>query len=103
MIASRSGSSPFEGLDINSMKRLWNNKLIYTFFLSYLAIIILLSVGFFLYSSNLVRDFYVSSLGKVMDQKTRILARVLPWQESPGSLDVACRTLANELGVRITI
>ena len=85
------------------MKRLWNNKLIYTFFLSYLAIIILLSVGFFLYSSNLVRDFYVSSLDKVMDQKTRILARVLPWQESPGSLDAACRALANELGVRITV
>ena len=85
------------------MKRLWNNKLIYTFFLSYLAIIILLSVGFFLYSSNLVRDFYVSSLDKVMDQKTRILARVLPWQESPGSLDAACRALANELQVRITV
>ena len=85
------------------MKRLWNNKLIYTFFLSYLAIIILLSVGFFLYSSNLVRDFYVSSLDKVMDQKTRILARVLPWQESPGSLDAACRALANELRVRITV
>jgi two-component system, OmpR family, phosphate regulon sensor histidine kinase PhoR len=85
------------------MKRLWNNKLIYTFFLSYLAIIILLSVGFFLYSSNLVRDFYVSSLDKVMDQKTRILAKVLPWQESPGSLDAACRALANELQVRITV
>ncbi|HEX2260796.1 MAG TPA: ATP-binding protein [Candidatus Binatia bacterium] len=85
------------------MKRLWNNKLIYTFFLSYLAIIILLSVGFFLYSSNLVRDFYVSSLDKVMDQKTRILARVLPWQETPGSLDAACRALANELQVRITV
>jgi two-component system phosphate regulon sensor histidine kinase PhoR len=85
------------------MKRPWNNKLIYTFFLSYLAIIILLSVGFFLYSSNLLRDFYVSSLDKVMDQKTRILTRLLPWEETPGSLDAACRTLANELGVRITV
>jgi two-component system phosphate regulon sensor histidine kinase PhoR len=85
------------------MKRPWNNKLIYTFFLSYLAIIILLSVGFFLYSSKMLRDFYVSSLDKVMEQKTRILARLLPWQESPGSLDDACRALANELGVRITV
>jgi two-component system, OmpR family, phosphate regulon sensor histidine kinase PhoR len=85
------------------MKRPWNNKLIYTFFLSYLAIIILLSVGFFLYSSNMLRDFYVSSLDKVMDQKTRILTRLLPWDESPGSLDPACRALANELGVRITV
>ena len=41
------------------MKRPWNNRLIFTFFLSYLAIIILLSVGFFLYSRNLLRDFYV--------------------------------------------
>ena len=47
MIASRSGSSPFRGLDTNSMKRPWNNRLIYTFFLSYLAIITLLSLGFF--------------------------------------------------------
>jgi two-component system phosphate regulon sensor histidine kinase PhoR len=85
------------------MKRPWNNKLIYTFFLSYLAIIILLSVGFFLYSSNMLRDFYVSSLDKVMDQKARILTRLLPWQESPGSLDDACRALAKELGVRITV
>ena len=85
------------------MKRPWNNKLVYTFFLSYLAIIILLSVGFFLYASNLLRDFYVSSLDKVMDQKTRILTRLLPWQDSPGSLDAACRNLANELGVRITV
>jgi two-component system, OmpR family, phosphate regulon sensor histidine kinase PhoR len=85
------------------MKRPWNNKLIYTFFLSYLAIIILLAVGFFLYSSNLLRDFYVSSLDKMMDQKTRILTRLLPWEESPGSLDAACRALADELGVRITV
>jgi len=85
------------------MKRPWNNKLVYTFFLSYLAIIILLSVGFFLYSSNLLRDFYVSSLDKVMEQKTQTLTRLLPWQESPGSLDAVCRALADELGVRITV
>ena len=85
------------------MKRPWNNKLIYTFFLSYLAIIILLSVGFFLYSSNLLRDFYVSSLDKVMEQKTQTLTRLLPWQDSPGSLDAVCRALADELRVRITV
>ena len=85
------------------MKRPWNNRLIYTFFLSYLAIIILLSVGFFLYSSNLLRNFYASSLGKVMEQKTRLLARQLPWSDEPGSLDSICRSLADELGVRITV
>ena len=60
-------------------------------------------MGFFLYSRNLLRDFYVSSLGKVMEQKTRVLARQLPWSDEPGSLDSICRTLADELGVRITV
>ena len=64
MIAGPNGSSPFEGSDTNSMKRPWNNRLIYTFFLSYLAIIILLAVGFFVYSRNLLQDFYVASLGQ---------------------------------------
>jgi two-component system, OmpR family, phosphate regulon sensor histidine kinase PhoR len=85
------------------MKRPWNNRLIYTFFLSYLAIIILLSLGFFLYSRNLLHDFYASSLGKVMEQKTRVLAHQLPWSDEPGSLDSICRTLADELGVRLTV
>jgi hypothetical protein len=80
------------------MKRLWNNRLIYTFFLSYLAIIILLSLGFFLYSRSLLRDFYASWLGKMMEQKTQVLARLLPWQDEPGSLDALSRTLANEFG-----
>src|SRR5215510_12013944 len=103
MTASPNGSSPFEELDTNSMKRPWNNRLIYTFFLSYLSIIILLSLGFFLYSRILLRDFYTSAVGKVMEQKTRLLARQLPWSVEPGSLDSICRTLADELGVRITV
>ncbi|HXV83268.1 MAG TPA: ATP-binding protein [Candidatus Binatia bacterium] len=85
------------------MKRPWNNRLIYTFFLSYLAIIIVLSVGFFVYSRYLLRDFYAASLGKLMEQKTQVLARQLPWSDAPGSLDAICRTLANDLGVRITV
>ncbi|MGB7947152.1 MAG: ATP-binding protein [Candidatus Binatia bacterium] len=85
------------------MKRPWNNRLIFTFFLSYLAIIILLSVGFFLYSRTLVRDLYVASLEKVIEQKTSIIARLLPWQTEPRSLGPAARTLAKELGVHITV
>ena len=38
-----------------------------------------------------------------MEQKTRVLARQLPWSNEPGSLDSICRTLADELGVRITV
>lgn len=85
------------------MKRPWNNRLIFTFFLSYLTIIILLSVGFFFYSRNLLRDFYVTSVGKEMEQKTLVVGRQLPWQNEPGSLDSLCRTLADQLGVRITV
>jgi two-component system, OmpR family, phosphate regulon sensor histidine kinase PhoR len=85
------------------MKRPWNNRLIYTFFLSYLAIIILLSLGFFLYSRILLRDFFTTSLEKVMEQKTRLLARQLPWSDEPGSLDSICQNLADQLGVRITV
>jgi two-component system phosphate regulon sensor histidine kinase PhoR len=85
------------------MKRPWNNKLVYTFFFSYLAIIILLTVGFFLYSSSSLQDFHLASLSRSMEQKTRALARLVPWSSEPGSLDSLCRTLANELGVRITV
>jgi two-component system phosphate regulon sensor histidine kinase PhoR len=85
------------------MKRPWNNKLIYKFFLSHLAIVIPLAVGFYFYTGNLLKDFHASSLDKVMDQKSRVLARVLPWSDEPGSLDALCRTLSEELGVRITV
>jgi len=85
------------------MKRPWNNKLIYKFFLSHLAIVIPLAVGFYFYTGNLLKDFHVSSLEKVMDQKSLVLARVLPWADEPGSLDALCRSLSQELGVRITV
>jgi two-component system phosphate regulon sensor histidine kinase PhoR len=85
------------------MKRPWNNKLIYKFFLSHLAIVIPLAVGFYFYTGNLLKDFHVSSLETAMDQKSRVLARVLPWSDEPGSLDALCRNLSQELGVRITV
>jgi two-component system, OmpR family, phosphate regulon sensor histidine kinase PhoR len=85
------------------MKRPWSKKLVYNFFLSYLAIVILLSVGFFIYSSNLLRDAYIVSLGSVMEHKARVLAPLLPWSDEPGSLDSICRRLSQELGGRITV
>ena len=104
MTATRGGYLRFEGLDTNSMKRPWNNRLIFTFFLSYLAIIVLLSVGFFFSIPEIwCAQIYVASLGKVMEQKTSVIARLLPWESEPGSLDLICKNLANELGVRITV
>ena len=85
------------------MKRPWNNRLIYKFLFSYVAIVVILSVGFFLYASNLLRDSYVSSLNKVMEQKAWVLSHLLPWENEPGSLDSICRSLGTELAVRITV
>ena len=85
------------------MKRPWNNKLVFKFFLSHLAVVIPLAVGFFFYTGNLLKDFHVSYLEKTMDQKTRVLARLLPWVDQPGSLDPLCQSLSQELGVRITV
>ena len=70
------------------MKRPWNSRLIYKFFLSHLAIVIPLAVGFYFYTGNLLKDFHVASLDRVMDQKSRVLARVLPWSDEPGSLEI---------------
>ena len=85
------------------MKRPWNSRLIYKFFLSHLAIVIPLAIGFFFYTGNLLKDFHVSSLETIMDQKSHVLARVLPWSDEPGSLDALCHNLSQELGVRVTV
>ena len=98
MIGSRSGSSPFEGLDTNSMKRPWNNRLIYTFFLP-----ISRSSSSCRWVFFSIREIcYVISIlprsATVMEQKTRLLARQLPWSDEPGSLDSICRTSQTNLG-----
>jgi two-component system phosphate regulon sensor histidine kinase PhoR len=85
------------------MKRLWSNSLVFKFFLSYLAITLLLFAGFYLYSGSLLREFYVSSLGNRMEREVRLLGHMLPLQSNAGSLDDESRQLAGELGLRITI
>lgn len=85
------------------MKRLWSNSLVFKFFLSYLAIILLLFAGFYLYSGSLLRHFYVSSLGNRMQKEARLLGKALPFRSDVGSLDAESRQLAKDLGARITI
>jgi two-component system phosphate regulon sensor histidine kinase PhoR len=85
------------------MKRLWSNSLVFKFFLSYLAITLLLFAGFYLYSGSLLREFYVSSLSKRMEREARLVAHSLPLRSDTGSLDGESRQLAAELGARITI
>ena len=85
------------------MRRLWRNSLISKFFLSYLAVVTLLFTSFYLYSSTVVRDFYVSSLGERLELEARLLAKALPSLSDNHEFDLLCRNLANELVTRITI
>jgi hypothetical protein len=84
------------------MKKLWSHSLVFKAFLTYLAIVILLLTSFYFYSSAILRDFYVSSLGDRMEREARVLARTLPWQLEGIALDTLCRNLSRELGARIT-
>jgi two-component system, OmpR family, phosphate regulon sensor histidine kinase PhoR len=85
------------------MRRLWQNSLVVKVFLSYLAVVTLLFTSFYFYSSTVVRDFYVSSLGDRLELEARLLAKALPSLSDNHQFDLLCRNLANELVTRITI
>src|SRR5918995_1690267 len=85
------------------MRRLWQNSLVVKFFLSYLAVVTLLFTSFYLYSSTVVRDFYVSSLGERLELEARLIANALPSLSDNDEFDALCRNLANDLLARITI
>ena len=85
------------------MRRPWRNSLISKVFLSYLAVVTLLFTSFYLYSSTVVRHFYVSVLGDRLELEARLLAKAVPSLSDNREFDVLCRNLASELGVRITI
>jgi two-component system phosphate regulon sensor histidine kinase PhoR len=85
------------------MRRLWQNSLVVKFFLSYLAVVTLLFTSCYLYSSTVVRDFYVSSLGERLELEARLIAKALPSISDSREFDLLCRNLANVLVTRITI
>jgi two-component system, OmpR family, phosphate regulon sensor histidine kinase PhoR len=85
------------------MKRLWNSSLVAKIFLSYLFIIVLLCIGFYLLSSRSVRQFHIVTLSSRMDQEAHLLGRVLPFDLEGAPLDTLCRQLARDLGSRITV
>ena len=85
------------------MKRLWQNRLIFKFFLSYLVVVLLLFVFFYLYSGAIVKDSYISSLAKKLEEEARIATRLLPAGLKGEALDKICRDLARDLGVRLTV
>jgi two-component system, OmpR family, phosphate regulon sensor histidine kinase PhoR len=85
------------------MKRLWQNSLLFKFFLTYLAVVALLFTTFYFYSSTALRDAYISSLGERMEREARLLARTLPFILDNQALDGLCRNLAHAVSARITV
>lgn len=85
------------------MKRPWKNRLIVKFFLSYLVVVSLLFVLFYLYAGAIVKNSYVSSLSKKLEEEARIATRLLPTGLEGEALDKICRDLGRELGARVTV
>jgi two-component system, OmpR family, phosphate regulon sensor histidine kinase PhoR len=85
------------------MKRVWNNSLVSKVFISYLAIVVLLFASFYFYSSTLVRNFYISSLSRHLEQTAHLLASVLPSELEGPELDSLARERSEEIGARITV
>jgi len=85
------------------MKRLWKNRFIAKFFLSYLGIVFFLLASFHLYSGTIIKDFYISSLSGKMQREARVVSLLLPPQTEGAALDAICRKLARDLGVRLTV
>ena len=85
------------------MKRHWKNRLLIKFFLSYLAIVCLLFVFFYVYSAAAVKNFYITSLSEKMAREAKIVSRLLPAELEGEALDRICRDLAQDLGVRLTV
>lgn len=81
----------------------WKSRLVLKLFLSYLGIVFLLSVFFYLYSGTVIRGFYISSLSKKMQEEAGLAGRLLPTGRSGDAMDEVCRQLGRELGARITV
>ncbi|MGH7768194.1 MAG: ATP-binding protein, partial [Candidatus Binatia bacterium] len=96
-------SLPFGGLVTSSMKRPWKSKVVVKLFLSYLAVVVLLSFLFYLLAAAVVRDFHVSSLSAKMRDEAKIVMRLLPAGLEGASFDPICREIGRELGVRVTV
>jgi two-component system phosphate regulon sensor histidine kinase PhoR len=85
------------------MKRPWKSKVVVKLFLSYLVVVLLLSVLFYLYAASVVKDFHVSSLSAKMRDEAKIVSRLLPPGLDGNAFDRICRELERDLGVRITV
>ena len=85
------------------MKRLWNLSLVKKVFVSHLAVALLLVLGLYFPTGNLIRSFHIASLSDRMDREAHLLSRVLPFGVEGEELDAICRQFAGDLGLRITV
>ncbi|HEX2227036.1 MAG TPA: ATP-binding protein [Candidatus Binatia bacterium] len=85
------------------MKRLLSNSLAVKFFLSFLAIVGLLSLIFYLYAIDIVQDLYVRSLSASMEREARVIVANLSPDLEGAALDGILRRFADELETRITL
>src|SRR5713226_2008078 len=81
----------------------WKSRIVLKLFLSYLGIVLLLFVFFYLYSETVIRNFYISSLSKKMQEEAALAGRLLPADRQGDAMDEICRELARDLKVRITV
>ncbi|MBM4262745.1 MAG: HAMP domain-containing protein [Deltaproteobacteria bacterium] len=85
------------------MRKPWNNTLIAKFFLSYLAVVALLFIGFFFLAQSDLRHLYTDTVGKSLEQRARLIARILPIGADPAALDRLAKELGKELAIRLTV
>jgi two-component system phosphate regulon sensor histidine kinase PhoR len=85
------------------MKRLWSNRLALKFFLSFLAVISLLSISFYFYAVAILEDLYISSLSNRMEREARVIASNLALNAEGAVLDDVLRRVADQLDARVTI
>jgi len=85
------------------MKWPWRDSIIGKFFVSYFGVVLLLFISFFFYSGALLRDFYISSLSRKMQEEAKVLSRLLPQGLEGEALDRICRDLARDLKIRLTV
>ncbi|MGZ9257714.1 MAG: ATP-binding protein, partial [Candidatus Binatia bacterium] len=81
----------------------WNLSLVKKVFVSHLAVALLLVLGLYVSTSDLIRSFHIATLSSRMDQEAHLLSRVLPFGVEGDALDALCRQFAAELGSRITV
>ncbi len=85
------------------MKRPWINSLVAKVFLSYLAVVVLLFISFYLFSSAELRSRQIAAISARMGQEARFLTTFLPAGITGEELDARCRALGDSLGARITV